>query len=87
MAYMEKFTKDNLKNIQEHVYKTFKALPNRIRLPGMDRDCEEGEYRALVYFNAAITVLNHMGALKEGALDFVVPEIFQKTQQSIWSDE
>lgn len=84
---MEKFNKENLAGLQEHIFKTFCGMPSRARLQDMDRDCTEAEFRALVYFNAAITVLNHMGALKEGVLDFVIPEIFQKTQETIWSNE
>ena len=87
MAYMEKFNKEHLKGVQEFVFKTFNSLPSRVRLPGMDQDLDSGQFRALVYFNAAITVLNNMGALKDGALDFVIPEIFQKTQETIWGDE
>jgi hypothetical protein len=84
---MDKFDPNYLTGIQEQVYKVWGRMPGRCRLFGMDRDLNEGEIRALAYFEASVNILNHMGALKDGALNFVVPTIIQKTQESVWSDE
>ena len=79
-----KFTTEYLKNLQEHVFKTYLKTPDRVRLAGMERDLEPGEHRAIVYFEAALTVLNQMNALKEDALDHVVPDLINKTNESVW---
>jgi len=84
--FIDKFSPNYLTGIQEHVYKEFSNLSSRVRLAGMERDLDPGEIRAIAYFKASITILNHMGALKDDALDFIVPEIIQKTTASVWSE-
>jgi hypothetical protein len=79
-----KFTPEYLKGLQEHVYKSYLKTPDRVRLGGMERDLDPGEHRAIVYFEACLTILNHMGALKDGALDYVVPDLINKTNESVW---
>ena len=79
-----KFNTEYLDALQEHVFKTYLNTPSRCRLKGMEKDLDEGQLRALIYFEAAITILNNMGALKEEALEHVVPELFTKTNQSVW---
>ena len=81
-----KFTPETLKEIQEHVFKTYLKTPDRCRLAGMERDLTHGEILALVYFEASITVLNNMGAFKDDAMEHIVPEVYGKTNETIWGD-
>ena len=79
-----KFTTEYLKGLQEHIMKTYMKTPSRVRLSGMEKDLDEGQVRAIIYFEAALTILNHMGALKDGVLEYVVPDLINKTNESVW---
>jgi hypothetical protein len=81
-----KFSPEYLRNLQEHILKSYTNMPTKCRLQGMDRDLDPAETRALVHFEAAITILNHMGAIKDGVLDDIVPKLYSKANDTIWGD-
>ena len=83
---MKKFTTEQLAEMSEFVTKEYAKTPSRARLAGDVKDLTISEAQAVIFFNAAATVLNKMGALKEGALETVLPQLEVRTQQSVWDE-
>lgn len=83
---MEKFKSSTLRDLQDFIHKEYIRLPGRFRLEGTHKDCNAAEMHAVANFNAVITILGQMGALKEGALETCIPQIEQRTEQTVWEE-
>ena len=81
------FNENILRGIQEHVLKSYTELPSRFKILGMPHNVNPGEHRAVIYWNAILTVLNKEGYLKEGVIDELIPQIDNTDHNSVWGED
>jgi hypothetical protein len=79
----KRFDRADIVAIRDKATKCFVGYPYRLRLPGMKFDLNDDDKRALAYFEAAVEVLNRLGALDADYYDAIRPVPYTEVQEVI----
>jgi hypothetical protein len=78
-----RFDLQTLNEYRDSAIGYFISYPQRCRLPKMTRDLNTDETRQLAFYDAAIAILNRMGALDVSKLATVMPFVYTEVQEVI----
>lgn len=70
------FEPSDIVSLRDEATKRFISYPHRLRLPGMNRDLNDDDKRALAFFEASVQVLNRLGALDFQHFEAIKPAPF-----------